>query len=251
MAARNHPAQVERRGPVDEVDDRATPFDLFTHLDRKHRFTVDVAAAPHNTKCARYFTREEDGLHQSWAGESVWCNPPFSDIKPWVQKAWAEHRTATGIVMLLPANRTEQRWWNVLVEPFRDRGGGVPADGVSAWPDPVHEARPDTRGPERATAFRLRAPDLDADRIRTRGCTVTTQPTGRTSSAGTDVTYRPLPQSCSSTYDTDAYQSPSGHRTQPSCIAGTHSPSWSTSTGRGSSKRRIRSSVTTSTVGAR
>lgn len=124
MAARNHPAQVERRGPVDEVDDRATPFDLFTHLDRRHGFTVDVAASLQNTKCERYYTREDDGLHQSWAGESVWCNPPFSDIKPWVQKAWREHRTATGIVMLLPANRTEQRWWNVLVEPFRDRDGG-------------------------------------------------------------------------------------------------------------------------------
>lgn len=46
-----------------------------------------------------------------------------SDIWPWVEKAWAEAERARGIVMLLPANRTEQGWWQDLVEPFRDRGG--------------------------------------------------------------------------------------------------------------------------------
>jgi hypothetical protein len=77
-----------------------------------------------------------------------------------------------------------------------------------------------------------------------------TQPsTGRTSSAGTDLTYRPRPHSWSSTYDTDARHSPSGQRTQASCMAGTQRPSWRTSTGRGSSKRRVRGSVTPATVG--
>lgn len=125
VTPRNHPAQVLLRGPVDEVDDRATPPDLFRWLDDRHHFTVDVAASAANAKCPRYFTRDTDGLAQSWAGESVWCNPPFSGIKPWVQKAWAEHRTALGIVMLLPANRTEQRWWHQLVEPYRDQPGGA------------------------------------------------------------------------------------------------------------------------------
>ena len=45
-------------------------------------FTVDVAAAPHNTKCERFYTAEQDGLAQSWAGETVWCNPPYSSILP-------------------------------------------------------------------------------------------------------------------------------------------------------------------------
>ena len=56
-------------------------------------------------------------------GESVWCNPPYSAIRPWVLKAWAEHDVAHSIVMLLPANRTEQGWWQELVEPHRDRPG--------------------------------------------------------------------------------------------------------------------------------
>lgn len=45
----------------------------------------------------------------------------FAGIGPWVAKAWEEWERARGIVLLLPANRTEQNWWHEAVEPFRDR----------------------------------------------------------------------------------------------------------------------------------
>lgn len=117
----NHPQQVARRGAAD-VDDRAVHPSVFGPLDQRFGgFTVDVAAAPHNARCARYYDIETDGLAHSWADELVWCNPPYSSIRPWVEKAWAEYTRTRGIVMLLPANRTEQSWWQDLVEPFRDR----------------------------------------------------------------------------------------------------------------------------------
>jgi phage N-6-adenine-methyltransferase len=124
--ATNHPQQTGKRGAADAVDDRGTTPELFDPLHERFRFTLDVAAAPHNTKCERYFTRDDDGLTQSWAGERVWCNPPYSDIRSWVQKAWDEWSHVWPIspaavpdliVMLLPANRTEQAWWQDLVEP--------------------------------------------------------------------------------------------------------------------------------------
>lgn len=122
--AKNHPQQTYPHGPVDDVDDRATmPVHFMEWQERFGEFTLDVAAAAHNTKCERYFNREADGLRQSWAGEHVWCNPPYSAIEPWVRKAWEEAPGTTGIVMLLPANRTEQKWWQRLVEPHRDRPG--------------------------------------------------------------------------------------------------------------------------------
>jgi phage N-6-adenine-methyltransferase len=96
-----------------------TPWDFFTLLHERFSFTLDAAALPHNAKCERFFTPEDDGLAQSWAGERVWCNPPYSDIEPWVAKAWSEKR-AHLVVMLLPANRTEQGWWQRQVEPYRD-----------------------------------------------------------------------------------------------------------------------------------
>lgn len=122
MKARNHFQQVARAGAADEVDDRGTqPQHFEAFVERFGEFTVDVAAAAHNTKCERYYDRQADGLRQSWAGELVWCNPPYSDIEPWIRKAWEEAPGTRGIVMLLPANRTEQRWWQRLVEPHRDR----------------------------------------------------------------------------------------------------------------------------------
>jgi phage N-6-adenine-methyltransferase len=122
--AGNHPQQVGKRGPEDEIDDRGTPQDFFDELDRQHRFTLDVAAAPHNAKCANYYTRLADGLLQPWTG-SVWCNPPYSGLDRWLEKAWREWWRPGGprtIVMLLPANRTEQPWWQTHVEPYRDSG---------------------------------------------------------------------------------------------------------------------------------
>jgi phage N-6-adenine-methyltransferase len=142
--AKNHPQQVGPRGTgrsdllpgmgehfaaapadlTDDVDDRAVPEGLFAKWQQRFQFTVDVAANHHNAKLPRYFTKETSGLDVSWSGERVYCNPPFSAIAPWVEKAWSE-TGAPLIVMLLPANRTEQEWWQRLIEPARDgRAGG-------------------------------------------------------------------------------------------------------------------------------
>lgn len=126
--SRNHPQQIAARGPLDEVDDRATPLDFFQPIaDRFGGFTLDAAAAPHNAKCQKYFTRADDGLKRSWGGERVWCNPPYSDLAAWTAKAndetfaqFPNRFPAQLIVMLLPANRTEQAWWQENIEPYRD-----------------------------------------------------------------------------------------------------------------------------------
>lgn len=127
----NHPQQVADRGPDDEIDDRGTTPEFFGPLNAVHRFTLDVAAAPHNAKTLDFYTRFADGLLQPWPGR-VWCNPPYSNIAAWVEKAWSEWRIGRPelIVMLLPANRTEQAWWQELVEPFRDRGEGLTTEFV-------------------------------------------------------------------------------------------------------------------------
>lgn len=121
FSARNHPQQAVR----DAVDDRRTPRSLFDPLNARHRFTVDVAASATNRLCERYYDRNTDGLLRSWKGERVWCNPPFSRLEPWVAKAWQEMRAGCElVVMLLPANRCEQRFWQEWIEPFRDLTSG-------------------------------------------------------------------------------------------------------------------------------
>ena len=119
--ARNHPQQVLLSGVDVSVDERATPQEYFDLLHRRFRFTVDAAALPYNAKLERYWSPEDDGLAQDWRGERVWCNPPFSDIEPWVVKA--RDGGAELAVLLVPASRTDLDWWHDHVEPERDRGG--------------------------------------------------------------------------------------------------------------------------------
>lgn len=121
--AQNHPQQVAKAS----VDDRGTTPEVFSPLQARFGFTIDAAATPENATLPHYWTPAEDALAQDWTGERVWCNPPYSRIEPWLAKATLE--VATGcelVVLLLPANRTEQGWWQRWVEPVRDRpGSGV------------------------------------------------------------------------------------------------------------------------------
>lgn len=141
--SKNHPQQVKINGPDDFTDDRGTPDELFLPLHRRHGFTLDAAASASNTKCAKYYTRETDGIKQPWGGEVVWCNPPFSAIPSFIEKAITEviFRGCKKVVMLLPANRCEQYWWQSLVEPNRDRPGSfistefVPGRPRFKWPE--------------------------------------------------------------------------------------------------------------------
>lgn len=128
--AQNHKQQVSQRGARLSVDERGTDPALFEMLNRRFRFTLDVAANAENAKCARFFTKDDDGLVQLWQGDRVWCNPPYSDLDAWVFKAWNEWNARHDhkcqwhvqlIVMLVPANRCEQLWWQKYVEPRRDR----------------------------------------------------------------------------------------------------------------------------------
>lgn len=116
--ARNHPQQVGSQGAKLHVDDMATPPELFDPLNARFGFELDVAASERNAKCARYYTLEDDGLTKDWTDERVWCNPPYSNIEPWVEKMWSAVPEIA--VMLVPANRTEQGWWQRWVEPYRD-----------------------------------------------------------------------------------------------------------------------------------
>lgn len=121
--AMNHPQQVTARGALDKVDDRRTPRELFDPLNEEFEFTLDAAASADNALLGRYFDREINGLRQDWTRYRVWCNPPYSDIRPWVAKAHREMWMGCDlIVMLLPANRTEQAWWQDFIEPHRRAG---------------------------------------------------------------------------------------------------------------------------------
>ena len=90
----------------------ATPQDFFDELNEEFEFTLDPCATPDNAKCAKFFTKEQDGLKQDWTGERVFCNPPYGRaIGAWVKKCHDEAQKGTLVVMLIPA-RTDTSYFH-------------------------------------------------------------------------------------------------------------------------------------------
>jgi phage N-6-adenine-methyltransferase len=72
------------------------------------------AAAQQTIRAARFFTREQDGLAQPWAGR-VWLNPPYSqpDIANFCRKLVAEVGSSTvEQAILLTHNYTDTAWFH-------------------------------------------------------------------------------------------------------------------------------------------
>jgi phage N-6-adenine-methyltransferase len=82
-----------------------TPKDFYDRLDREFSFTLDPCPLSENPIV--------DGLTRSWVDEIVFCNPPYSAIDKWIEKARYESRkNNVVVVMLLPANRTDRKWFH-------------------------------------------------------------------------------------------------------------------------------------------
>jgi phage N-6-adenine-methyltransferase len=94
---------------MSEKTDWGTPQSLFDALNQEFCFTLDPCASHENAKVSTYFTKEDDGLLQSWDGHIVFMNPPFGrDIQKWMEKAYKENAT---VVCIVPV-RTDTRWWH-------------------------------------------------------------------------------------------------------------------------------------------
>jgi len=98
------------------VKEWETPKELFEALDREYHFTLDAASTHENALCSKHYTAQEDGLAQSWAGETVFCNPPYDrHVDRWVRKARAETENGATTVLLIPA-RTDTRMFHDLIK---------------------------------------------------------------------------------------------------------------------------------------
>lgn len=95
--------------PPDIRDLWQTPPEIFAALHKEFDFKIDVAASDANHLLPTYFTEKDNALTQSWSPPLfdgyVWCNPPYSDITPWVLKAADQNKFGcVGTVMLVPAD---------------------------------------------------------------------------------------------------------------------------------------------------
>lgn len=94
-----------------EREDWETPQDLFDKLDKMFAFELDVCASAKNTKCQKFYTKEQNSLALPWADRN-WMNPPYGRaIGEFCRKADEVGRGGGLTVALLPA-RTDTRWFH-------------------------------------------------------------------------------------------------------------------------------------------
>jgi phage N-6-adenine-methyltransferase len=102
-------------------DNWRTPKELFNVLDAEFKFNIDAAASAENALVGCYITAEEDALKTEWQHKgselihTAWCNPPYTLIGPFVQRAYEQsqkHHMTT--VILIPAY-TDPKYWSDYV----------------------------------------------------------------------------------------------------------------------------------------
>jgi site-specific DNA-methyltransferase (adenine-specific) len=98
-----------------------TPEALYRALHQEFDFTLDAAADDGNAVCDRFLDAERDALAQSWAGERVFCNPPYGrDLTRWLEKAANEAQTAGALVVMVLPSRTGNSWFHRWVLPHAE-----------------------------------------------------------------------------------------------------------------------------------
>ncbi|HVI39170.1 MAG TPA: DNA N-6-adenine-methyltransferase [Anaerovoracaceae bacterium] len=98
--------------------DYGTPPEFITAVGMRLRddFTWDLAASQENAIAECFYTEADNSLNQRWhelAGW-LWLNPPFTDITPWVKKAYLESQLGARIAVLVPLSFAE--WWDYWVD---------------------------------------------------------------------------------------------------------------------------------------
>lgn len=91
--------QSRSRDNYTPADDYYTPPSVFEALGLT--FDLDVCAPTDGIPwlpATKHYDIAQDGLAQEWHG-LVWCNPPYSKPKPWIDK-WLEHGNGLMLVQL-------------------------------------------------------------------------------------------------------------------------------------------------------
>lgn len=76
------------------------------------QFQVDVACNQHNALLPNFIGVERDALKSSWgeSGTIAFLNPPYSNIKPWIDASVREQKAGVTTVMLIPQS-LDTKWY--------------------------------------------------------------------------------------------------------------------------------------------
>lgn len=124
-------------------DQWETPLDLFSELDREYNFLIDACTSNGNNSKCPFFLKDatlfwnQDNLssvdsdspyveHLDFSDYSVFMNPPYSNPKPFLERAW-EFSTEMTVVCLVPISIITCKYMDFLFKEGRYR---VPKPGL-------------------------------------------------------------------------------------------------------------------------
>jgi phage N-6-adenine-methyltransferase len=96
-------------------DDWRTPPELYQRLEREFHFALDAACSAANRLAPAGLEVERcDALAEPWPlPGAIWLNPPYSDVKPWLDRA-REAGLRVPVVCLIPADTSTRWWWDFV-----------------------------------------------------------------------------------------------------------------------------------------
>ena len=140
-----------------QSDEWSTPQWLYNILDQEFGFGIDVCATQDNAKCPGYLGIEQDGLMYPWSEslhtrlQPCWMNPPYSQLKLWVKKAYEESQKGCTVVCLIPSRTDTVAWHDYVMKGeirfIRGRLKFGGSENSAPFPSAVVIFRPDR--PER------------------------------------------------------------------------------------------------------
>ena len=102
-------------------DNFETPWAVFEALNAEFRFTLDPCASENNRKCERWLEGPCDGtencgcgLCADWLEHAVFVNPPYSQIRLWLEKGIDAAERGATVVTLIGAS-TSPAWFREKV----------------------------------------------------------------------------------------------------------------------------------------
>jgi phage N-6-adenine-methyltransferase len=107
--------------------DYETPPELIKAVERDFgSLSFDLAADMLNAICEEYFIKEQDSLSQDWLKAFkdhdrhglgfLWLNPPYAQVKPWMEKCRDESAKGARILTLTLA-AIDTSWYRKIVAP--------------------------------------------------------------------------------------------------------------------------------------
>lgn len=130
----------------------------FAKLNDQYHHTVDACCNPNgdNKHLPKYWSR---ALTQNWAGENVWCNPPFHQVELFILKfleGFAKEPFNTSATFIVPF-WPQASWWPLLLRNFHVVKLYKRGERLFTAPDPNDPGSRKDYGPTRWDVVVLRS----------------------------------------------------------------------------------------------